>query len=577
VHFTPRNRSIVSTKPALPTSRTRQQTLTQIDFVARYVPEEDVDLNYIEEEVSRKRKRRRTLPAEDAPATVETRASRRRKVKQEVENESNDSAATTGAQVNVTQTQSSPESGEIRPPTTPVTIRKVEIPSSQSPADTPLSTQSTRSIRSPLRSPLKAKSTNARVPLVFSPKARQAVGWHPKLEVKSSVSWENEDSQHSTTVPSPRKANQTKNYLVTSNASRIADGHQEGHDDTQGVLLQSTSASENVNRSTQSSLPIDQPPAHLSAKTEIRDSDDEDEEEEVEEDYEMGNETQGVVHGLLQSSEHLQTDSDLDNCVASRGAGSIDEPDTTLRQHHEEEDSPFHDKKSLPDGDDVDKRYTQAQHQTSNHTLRTESHSNTHPALRSESEEVSAQLTNDLYHQTQHNTLLTLSPRLLDSQSQFGFVWRDYTHSLPEVSPEQEHEHDSSPIRNTTPNLPLEEDLRTSQVSTIDGNTQPPQSQTSTPQQQFFSSQLHPPESLHQSSPPPFPPLPSPSRFRAGAHDLDLGDVDVGEGRGFDGYDGYDGKVLTVSQLLPESMLNESESLGMVPFLDSQESLEGLE
>jgi hypothetical protein len=96
-------------------------------------------------------KRRRTLPAEDAPATVETRASRRRKVKQEVENESNDSAATTGAQVNVTQTQSSPESGEIRPPTTPVTIRKVEIPSSQSPADT-LSTQSTRSIRSPLRS-----------------------------------------------------------------------------------------------------------------------------------------------------------------------------------------------------------------------------------------------------------------------------------------------------------------------------------------------------------------------------------------------------------------------------------------
>ncbi|KAI9869575.1 MAG: hypothetical protein M1830_005338, partial [Pleopsidium flavum] len=336
----------------------------------------------------------------------------------------------------------------------------------------------------------------------------------------------------------------------------------------------------------------------------IRDSDDEDEEEDLDDAYEMGDETQGVVHGLLQSSAHLQTDSGVGTHDDIQGSGSVDEPDPTFPNHHQEGSVSYENNNSFSNNN-ADSKHTQVNHQ-----------SNTHPHPRSISEEVSAQLTNDLYHQTQHHSPLTLSPRLLDSQSQIGFMWREYTPSLPDDGPEQEqeqeqeqkhdHDHDhgnnSSPIQTTTPTLSLEEEeeeeeeegqLRTSQVSTLDP-TQPspsprgPQSQTPTQNQQFPSSQLHPPSSLHQSSPPPFlpslsSPSPSPSRsrsrLRAVPHesnlDLDLGSVDVGEGRVFEReFDEYDGKVLTVSQLLPESMLNENESLDMPPLFSSQQSLE---
>ncbi|KAI9871154.1 MAG: hypothetical protein M1830_003258, partial [Pleopsidium flavum] len=282
IHFTPRNQSILSKKPALPSSRTRQQTLTQIDFVARYVPaDEDVDLNYIQEEEPRKRKRRRTLAADGITTTVETRASRRRKVKQEVDDEKSGSASAIGDQAHITQTPSSPGRGNLRPPVTPVTVGKVEIPSSQSPADTPPSTRSTGSVRIPLRSPLKALSTNVRIPLVFSPKARKSVDWHPKLEVKSSVSWENEDSQVSTIFPSQGKASRTGDDVDTAYDSHGGEGQEGGHEDTHADLQQSTSANENIENLNKNPLPIDQPPAQRSGKIEIRDSDDEDEEEDL--------------------------------------------------------------------------------------------------------------------------------------------------------------------------------------------------------------------------------------------------------------------------------------------------------
>jgi ribosomal protein S27E len=89
-------------------------------------------------------------------------------------------------------------------------------------------------------------------------------------------------------------------------------------------------------------------------------------------------------------------------------------------------------------------------------------------------EEVSAQLTNDLYHQTQHNTLLTLSPRLLDSQSQFGFVWRDYTHSLPEVSPSRSTSMTLPQSETQHPTFPWKKTSEPHKSPTIDGNTQPP-------------------------------------------------------------------------------------------------------
>jgi len=77
------------------------------------------------------------------------------------------------------------------PPVTPRTWRKREIPSSQSPADSPLSTQSRRLVRDYSRSPLKERSTNVTLPATSTSKG---VLWARKLVVEDSLENEEEDS-----------------------------------------------------------------------------------------------------------------------------------------------------------------------------------------------------------------------------------------------------------------------------------------------------------------------------------------------------------------------------------------------
>lgn len=198
-HFTPRNRTVAPRSQSCSTPKTRQQTLTQIDFVSR-VPaeEEDDDLDYIFEDVPRSRKRRKTMPEPVSASKAKARKTRSTKRKAA----SNDSLKEGGALVEDEQAealmQTEPQTSTntvMPPPKTPRKIVKTEIPSSQSPAATPLSIQSRRSTRNKSRSPLKDKSTNIRNTPSVHPRNVKKLSWTPRLEVQDTFDDENEATQ----------------------------------------------------------------------------------------------------------------------------------------------------------------------------------------------------------------------------------------------------------------------------------------------------------------------------------------------------------------------------------------------
>lgn len=524
VHFPSRGRSINPTKPKPPASRTRQQTLTQIDFVTKYLPQDDdLDLDYIEKEASPKRKRRTTLPSKDAvkedgsskrkrrktlpaqytepaleddrspekrrrrtlpvnhtPSRVETRASRRRKVKQEPESEADATSTTTGKRTNTTRTQASPARSELVPPRTPATARKVEIPSSQSPADTPLSTKRTSSLRRPVRSPLKARSTNACVPLKAGLKGGKLTGWHPQLEVKSSVSWENEDSQPLTVSPYLRTVGERVCSFGRSDSLCGLHNRQEENEKTNGAVQGPIRTAEPFNR------PMPTPQLDHSSKTEICDSDDEDEEEDGEEAsslHDMRNTTHPIEQDPSQLPHSLQLTSNQPSLRKAAPTSITNKP--FLSPHTEP---------SVPSQTPSSVNCELGPKTKDDNTLTNDdTSSQIRPPFTplSSAEAAAAQLSSDLYRQTQtrlhsqqdeYTECLDHPPtptsRLLDSQSQFGFICRDYTPSSPPLPPiatalpvskerntEPEHSQNSRP-RSPSPSPSANNHPRTPQTST---------------------------------------------------------------------------------------------------------------
>ena len=242
-YFTPQNRTILNKNLSLSTPTSRQQTLTQIDFVSRLPDEsEDLDLEYIQEEAPRAKRKRKTLQAsidQDDDATYEEPVPRRRKTRKRTPAAIEKDNDTTHApdQVSPVWLRQKPVSkavpatkaktrttkrtvkhamyslqGEYKenfniyetlptsppaqshrssesmmpPPRTPRTAVKTEIPSSQSPSNTPLSMHSRRSTRNYSRSPLKEKSNNRRMIKPLHTNGEKGVRGTPKLEVRDT-------------------------------------------------------------------------------------------------------------------------------------------------------------------------------------------------------------------------------------------------------------------------------------------------------------------------------------------------------------------------------------------------------
>ena len=147
----------------------RQQTITQMDpFHAIYHPEEnEEDLEYIDDakepykEPPRQSKRRKISTDGLSVQSVFTRSRIPNTSRLAGNSKKQVQAGKEIAEHNqVEQCEDFQSSKMMPPPKTPISTRRKEIPSSQSPADTPSSVKHLRIIRDHSRSPLKERTTN---------------------------------------------------------------------------------------------------------------------------------------------------------------------------------------------------------------------------------------------------------------------------------------------------------------------------------------------------------------------------------------------------------------------------------
>lgn len=293
-HFTPRNRTVASRVYTLSAPRTRQQTLTQIDFVSR-VPadEEGEDLDYIFEDAPRLRKRRKTMPDTVSAPTAQAKKTRSTKRKAARNDRLEDGGTAVENEPGEASTQTEPgisTNTAMPPPKTPRKTIKTEIPSSQSPATTPLSIQSRPSTRHQSRSPLKAKSTNIRNSPSVHARTIKKISWTPRLEVKDTFDDENEAPQ--AILPIERsESNLTEGVSEHDFASNNPSGGTftipNSRSDSGLSLSKESEAATCEVPTTQPTQPI---------KTEVRDSDSEGEEDDLdEEDFGAGADTQAAL------------------------------------------------------------------------------------------------------------------------------------------------------------------------------------------------------------------------------------------------------------------------------------------
>lgn len=219
--FTPHNQTFAKRQPATVCPATRQQTLTQIDFVHRLgMPVEDSDLEYEQTHISSASaaKRRRISNYNNSTPSAASRSIKRRSLRlQHLQPEDIDSNTVSPKPKLEDPPQHAVRPAEelMPPPKTPRKNIERVVPSSQSPALTPLSLRSQRYIAIPPQSPLKELSTNVWSPS-RPPRAIKKVNKQPpSLEVKDTYN-ETESSELSTQASLSR---------ASSRLSRITSMH----------------------------------------------------------------------------------------------------------------------------------------------------------------------------------------------------------------------------------------------------------------------------------------------------------------------------------------------------------------
>ncbi|KAI4133522.1 MAG: hypothetical protein LQ347_002163 [Umbilicaria vellea] len=551
-HFIPRNRTVTPKNLSLLTPRTRQQTLTQIDFVSRYPSDhEDDDLDYCEDEASRARKRRKTVAEVQPVNNVERMATRASAKRLEPSSEDLEEMRPTQLDQDPPQSSSSlvvtaPVS--LPPPRTPEGIRKMEIPSSQSPADTPLSIRSRASARSISRSPLKQRSTNLLMQRPLPPDTKKGIGVAPKLEVEDTYECE---SSRSTRSPSARQ--QSTGEYVAGGASflRLMD-----HAELYEGNMQEKDAGDPMNMEipdTETTDMADSSAAErVSIKSEVADSSDEGDDVGDEDDFNVGNDTQAALGAFGELSS--QTRNETQQLSAKReehkevsfgrdesavGIVGSRHDDANSRNAQQQPEKPT-------SGSENSARITSSPH--FHHTPVPRSQGTTTPNIspakdppfpRTESEEASDQLSNDLVRLTQPHLVL-------ETESQFQSAWRDYSPPRNSHDSERDHSDQELPhIPSDPPSSDLPLQVRPSQATTVDvtqssphiARTQRSPLRLRTQARRLRSLRL-PPEQVSSSSPPP----------RGVLSSSPLKDVELV----------WNGERLTDSQLLPDSLMNDS-------------------
>ena len=171
-YFAPKVKNVHRREMPIPTSGTKQQTLTQIDFVSRNpldLDDLDLDLEQEESEPVPPVKKRRLLPETAASPNVQTRSTRRRSLLATNQGRQEGESPLEAASVTKVKEEqgAEPPRQPLQTAKTPAKPIRREIPSSQTSDEGLLSTHSRRSAQGIVTSPLKDISS-ARRNLRFS-------------------------------------------------------------------------------------------------------------------------------------------------------------------------------------------------------------------------------------------------------------------------------------------------------------------------------------------------------------------------------------------------------------------------
>ncbi|KAL8860665.1 MAG: hypothetical protein Q9178_003018 [Gyalolechia marmorata] len=180
----------------------QKQTITQMTpfRLQRYSDHDSLPSDMDRSASPPQRKKRKSLSTMPVARTVQTRSAKKKAAEAgfqdrlEVLPTENKQQALDPKELRVSPV---PDSQDVTmpPPQTPTTIRRKVIPSSQSPAETPPSTYKKSRIMKPV-TPLKERSVNTPSKSRATSR-RKFLQWAPELEVADSTDVENEDSQSS--------------------------------------------------------------------------------------------------------------------------------------------------------------------------------------------------------------------------------------------------------------------------------------------------------------------------------------------------------------------------------------------
>lgn len=550
-------------------SKKRQETLTQIGFVV-YQNTEDMDLNFDEdvkedrEETPRARKRRKIGKEPAMPVTRQTRSSAKRAAERTLkdgEDEENLKLELDENRIPLEQASRA----FMPPPKTPQSTRQKEVPSSQSPADTPLSMQSQKSQRDLSRSPLKNRSTNMRRVSISDSSARTSVRRAQMLKVADSTEFDEEERQPSIPAPEmtssiPIKSELRDDSTRTSGTSSTLP--------SSGIEAEACPQQEPLDGDVEDAST----PRTQNIKSEVSDSE---ADEEDDDDFRAGIDTQAALGITDTQPDNTNTKNDLIPITNTWTSGKVLNSSGPANFFTQRDWQSKHSSISLDQEPNVSATSLTSIAQSSFLQLcndpitpkcsmrATAPSSSTHSAPRSESEEVPIQLAHDLHSHTQNY----MTP---ETESQLENASHEYKPTQPPSDEDREpSQPDGSHLSSLAPralhseaierNLPFDEtQLPIPQPCTALPSSNPPPHPSSTvaiQPSQTTTDDTTPSASAHCSSPntysssPPRPPFSifssSPVQSRAAA----AAKAYAGE---------WDGVPLTESQLLPDSLMNET-------------------
>ncbi|KAL8931495.1 MAG: hypothetical protein Q9211_006920 [Gyalolechia sp. 1 TL-2023] len=536
----PKKRPRKSGTPKPKSKPQQKQTITQMDpFKQQIYPPEDVgdraDDHVLVPATVPSRKKRKSTSITPTASTVQTRSSKRMSGGSSVDMEAkvpSDLHKQDTSDADPEAATLLPESQDLQmpPPKTPRRPGKKVVPSSQSPAETPISTHGRRKEKDQNVTPLGERSVNTpSKSRLFN--RRKSVQWAPKLVVADSTNWEDEDSE--TLFPPIVRNRPSEQKLLSPQLRSPSNQPMPRTPSSVERFLNNLFRSPHLSPRRPNSRTIQR-------KATIADSEDE------------GNSLSSGSPEQTNNSPSRKPDRPRPSRNVSDKSGPPTPP------NHQTQDT----QRSRRSPQDVQRETsfgaipTQLVHPQNENAPPAFEHTTTHGQdtpnkHSSDTEEASAQLENELLQSS--SPVPARQPPVLETESQFDNAWRELT--PPQLDLEDEHAIEQPaeptlptippPTRNGQPtDLPTLPPIPPSQATTTDiTQATPHRTRLNNDSRTLVSSPAQHPQPFLSSSSSPFRPRKeqAPTTFM--------------------GYQGWNGVRMTDSQLLPQSFLDDSLEL----------------